>query len=404
MYLSGSNWKMTKKPRKRANPWRIIVLVALIAVVVYFNQAVVPDIEPPFIPTVTPTENPETYTNRAQALFEEGKLSQSIDAYREAILANPEDSSLYVSLSRVQILADQPEAALENAELALLRNPDNPLGHVMKAWALDFLGDLIGAEVSIKRALSLAEKNPLAHAVYAEILIDNQNYEEASIESLQALELGPNLLETHRARGYVLYWTGNFSEAIREYQSALNINNAIPNLHLMLGYCYYANQENDKAVTSFSQANALNPSDPIPDYEISRIYLLDGIYNKAIQYGDLAAKDAPTDPLMQGNLGILYFRNREYDQALIYLTLAVRGGTTENGDIVEGVPLSYKLRVIEIFSAYGLTLARMNKCEEAVPVFQTMLGQVSDNDIAVINANEGLAICTENLVEITPTP
>ena len=73
-------------------------------------------------------------------------------------------------------------------------------------------------------------------------------------------------------------------------------------------------------------------------------------------------------------------------------------------DIVEGVPLSYRPRVIEIFSAYGLTLARMNNCEEAIPVFQTMLGQVSDNEIAVINANEGLSICTENLVEITPTP
>jgi tetratricopeptide (TPR) repeat protein len=201
-----------------------------------------------------------------------------------------------------------------------------------------------------------------------------------------------------------LYWTGNFSEAIREYQSALNINNAIPNLHLMLGYCYYANQEYDKAVTSFSQANALNPADPTPDFEISRIYLLDGIYNKAIQYGELAVRDAPTDPLMHGNLGVLYFRNLEYNQALIYLTLAVRGGTTENGDIVEGVPLSYKTRVIEIFSAYGITLARMNKCEEAVPIFQTMLSQVSENDIAVINANEGLSICTENLTEITPTP
>jgi hypothetical protein len=71
---------------------------------------------------------------------------------------------------------------------------------------------------------------------------------------------------------------------------------------------------------------------------------------------------------------------------------------------VEGVPLSYKPRVIEIFSAYGLTLARTNKCEEAVPVFQTMLSQVSEDEIAVINANEGLSICTANLEDITPTP
>jgi tetratricopeptide (TPR) repeat protein len=388
MYLNGRNVKLNKKPRKRANPWRIIFLLVIIGGIIYFNQRVVPEIDPPFIPTVTPTLNPEIFINRAETLFKEGKLSQSIEAYRDAILANPEDSSLYVSLARVQILSGNPEAALENAELALLRSPDNPLAHAMKAWALDFIGDIIAAEISIERALSLAEKNPLAHAIYAEILIDSQEFEAAISESLLALELGPNLLETHRARGYVLYWTGNYSEAIREYQSALNINNAIPNLHLMLGYCYYANQENDKAVTSFSQANALNPTDPIPDYEISRIYLLDGIYNK--------------DPLMVGNLGVLHFRNRSYDLALKYLSLAVRGGTTDEGDIVKGAPLSYKPKVIEIFSAYGLTLARLNMCDEAVAVFQTMLSQVAEDEIAVINANEGLSICAASIGNSEP--
>lgn len=196
---------MTKKPRKRANPWRIITLLVLIGGIIYFNQRVVPEIEPPFIPTVTPTLNPEIFVNQAQTLFDEGKLSQSIEAYKDAILANPEDSSLYVSLARVQILAGDPEAALENAELALLRSPDNPLAHAMKAWALDFTGDIIAAEISIERALSLAERNPVARAIYAEILIDSQDFEEASTQSLLALELGPNLLETHRARGYVLY-------------------------------------------------------------------------------------------------------------------------------------------------------------------------------------------------------
>lgn len=167
----------------------------------------------------------------------------------------------------------------------------------------------------------------------------------------------------------------------------------------MLGYCYYANQENDKAVTSFSQAKALNPSDPIPDYEISRIYLLDGIYNRAVQYAELAVKSAPEDPLMQGNLGVMHFRNRSNELALKYLSLAVRGGTTDTGEIVEGVPLSYKPKVIELFSAYGLTLARLNMCDEAVPVFQTMLSQVANDEIAVINANEGLSICAASITD-----
>lgn len=120
MYLNGSSWKMTKKPRKRSRPWRIILLLALIAGVVYFNQTVVPVTDPLFIPTPTPTVNPKSYKTRAQTLYNEGKLNQAVEAYKDAIRAAPEDSSLYVELARIQILAGKPEPALENAELALL--------------------------------------------------------------------------------------------------------------------------------------------------------------------------------------------------------------------------------------------------------------------------------------------
>lgn len=395
---------MSKKPRSRSRPWRIIILLLLIAGVVYFNQTVVPVTDPLFIPTPTPTINPESFKTKAESLYQEGKLNQAISAYKDAIRAAPEDSSLYVELARIQILAGDPESALENAELALLRNPENPLAYAMKAWAEDFLGQVLEAEATIERALELASQNALVRAVYAEILIDNQKYEQASTESLKALELGPDLLETHRARGYVLYWTGNYSEAIREYQRARNINNAIPNLHLMLGYSFFADNQNDQAVSAFSQANALDPTNPVPDYEISRIYLLDGVYNKAIQYASLAVQDDPEDPLYQGNLGVLYARNREYEKALQHLRLAVQGGETAEGDIVEGLPLSYKPRVIEIYSSYGLTLARTDRCDQAVPIFQTMLSQVAENEIAVINANEGLNICQQNLDNSTPEP
>jgi len=132
--------------------------------------------------------------------------------------------------------------------------------------------------------------------------------------------------------------------------------------------------------------------------------LLQGLYNKAIQYAELSVEDAPSDAMMHGNLGVLYARNGEFTKALQHLELAVRGGTTENNEVVEGIPLSYKPRVIEIFSSYSLTLARTDQCEQAVPIFQTMLSQVGENEIAVANANEGLKICQESLEKSTPAP
>ena len=188
--------------------------------------------------------------------------------------------------------------------------------------------------------------------------------------------------------------------AINEYKAALAINDKIPNLHLMIGYIHAALGEYDLSVESFNQANALNPQDPVPDYEASRIYFTIGEYARAVQYAEQAVNDDPANPGFHGNLGVMYSKNNERKAAIDHLALAVHGGTTEDGNIVEGLPLSYELRTIEIYSTYGLTLARENKCGEAIPIFQAILSVVPDNDIAVYNAETGLEMCQENLEEI----
>ncbi|HEY61087.1 MAG TPA: tetratricopeptide repeat protein [Anaerolineae bacterium] len=397
---------MTKKRRKRSSLWRILFLLILIAGFIYLNRVVVPATPPLFIDTPTPTRNPESYTNEAKAYYEDGKLLQAIDAYKQAIQAQPEDASLYIELARVQIFAGHYEDAQESAELGLLMNPDNPMGYAMRAWALDFQGDLLNAEASIKRALELDSNNAVAHAIYAEILIDKGDYDfidDAIQESRTAESLDPDSLEVHRARGYVLYWTSNYEEAIKEYKVALSINGKIPNLYLMLGYCYYAVNEYDQAVESFNQANALNPSDPTPDYEISRVYFTEGEYSRAAEYAEEAVKDDPTNPRFHGNLGVALAKAGSPNDAIDELALAIKGGVTSDGKIVKGTPLDYNVRTIEFYSTYGLTLARQNRCNEAVPIFQAMLSVVPNDDLATYNAQEGLKLCQENL-DATPSP
>ena len=84
MYLRGSQWSMKKK-RKRSNPLLVIFLLLLVAGAVYVNQVIVPDVPPLFIPTPTPTRDPESYVSEAKALFNEGKLTQAIASYEQAL-------------------------------------------------------------------------------------------------------------------------------------------------------------------------------------------------------------------------------------------------------------------------------------------------------------------------------
>jgi tetratricopeptide (TPR) repeat protein len=410
MYLKGSKWSMNRR-RKRPNWFRITFLVLLIAAGIYLDRVIIPTVPQPFVPTATPTRDPESYVVEAEALFNEGKLLQSIDTYTGAIQQRPDDPTLFISRARAQIYAGQYADAQTSAEDALLLNPNNSMAHVMRAWALDFQGDYLAAESAIKRALELDPENALAHAVNVEILIDSyflgtgtfEGLELAVEESKVAQNLAPNSLETHRARGLILEATGNYEEAIREFEAALAINPNIAILHLSLGTNYRVLSIYDKAVEEFTRANALNPSDPTPDLYISRTYAAVGEYAKATQYAETAVTDNPTDANLRGNLGVMYYRNLEWPKAVEQLKIVVAGGATEDNQPIEPIPLANDTRIAEYYYTYGLVLARLNRCGEALQIAQQIQARIPTDEIAVANAQEMVNICQQNLAA-TPTP
>ncbi len=397
--------------RKRFNWFRIAILLLLIAAGIYLDRVIIPAVPQPFVPTATPTRDPESYTVEADAYFNEGKLIQAIDTYSEAILLRPDDPTLFISMSRVQVYAGRYEDAQRSAADALLLNPNNSMAHVMLAWALDFQGDFLAAESSIKRALELDPNNAMAHAIYVEILIDSylggtgtfEGIEKAAEESKVALDLAPNTLESHRARGYVLEATANYEEAIREYQAAITTNPNIADLHLALGRNYRVLGVYDKAVEEFTRANALNPSDPTPDLYISRTYATIGEYAKAAQYAETAVNDNPEDANLRGNWGVMLYRNFQWPESIEQLKLVVAGGATEDNQPIEPIALVNDTRIAEYYFTYGLVLARLNRCGEALQIAQQIQARVPADEIAVANADEINKICEQNLA-VPPTP
>jgi len=234
---------------------------------------VVTNVDPLGVPSPTPTISAETLSDQGDELFKQGKLVPAIDAYNQAIVSQPDNPALHITLARTLAFAGKYKEAQTAAEDALLLNPNNSMAHAVRAWALNFQGQYAEAESSITRALELDPNNALAHAYYVEILVDSyysglgdfDGVEKAIEESKVAQSLGPDLLETHRARGYILEATGNYEEAIREYDQAISINPNISDLYLAIGRNYRILGIYDKAVDAFTRADALNPEDPNHD-------------------------------------------------------------------------------------------------------------------------------------------
>ncbi|MCW5888739.1 MAG: hypothetical protein KIT07_11535, partial [Anaerolineales bacterium] len=116
-------------------------------------------------------------------------------------------------------------------------------------------------------------------------------------------------------------------------------------------------------------------------------------FGRAVQAMLQAASEDPGNPIRHGNLGVAYYRNRQSVEAIDAFTLAIRGGMTETGVPVQGLPLQYG-QVATFYYMYGLSLAREGRCAEALPISQALIAAVPDDLIAVSNAEEMVAICS----------
>ena len=401
MYLpKSSRWSMTRR-RRRPNifGWAIFGLVLLFGY--YLNQVYLPSQPNPFEATPTPTRSPESLETEAQALYQQGKLLQAIEAYEQAVKSSPQDPSLYIALARIQVFAGQAREAQANAENAILLSPNNSMAHAVRGWALDFQeGKNSDAEEEINKAIQLDPNNAVAYAYLTEILIDSglfDNVEPAAEASRKALNLDPNLLETRRARAYILEATANYEEAIQYYKSAIEINPNLSMLHMELGRNLRFVQVYDDAIKEFTLANTLDPGNPEPDYLISRTYATIGEYEKALQYAETAVKDDATEPRYRGNYGVMFYRNFKYAEAVEQLSLAVNGGKTEDSFPIQPLALNDDPRIAEYYFTYGLGLARTNQCGQALPIAQTLQSKFPEDEIIMEAATSIIQICEENL-------
>lgn len=403
MYLKGSNWSMNRR-RQSYNPWRIIILLALIGVFVYINQVVIPVTPPLFIPTPTPTRDPETYISEARALADQARYVQAVDAYKLAVQTNAQNPIPFIELARIQIYIGQYEEAEVNAANALLLSPNNSMAYALRGWALGMAGRYAEGIAALDSAIELDPNNAVAYAYLSEILIrqkqanlgDLNTLDRAIEASRKAEALAPESLETLRARGFVLFDTANYQEALEKFEKAVEINPNLFDLYLALGLSYRNTGDNGKAIQAFNKASTLNPTDPLSYTYISRTYLNEGELNRAIQFAQKAVEYDPEDPFLHGNLGYILFRNKQYLDAEPELRLAIQGGMTATGVEVKGMPLDYG-RVAEFYAKFTITLARLNKCDEVVQLAQIIQLGIANDENAVYDANFALDICKENL-------
>ena len=385
--------KFTFKKKKRDRYGRITIYLVLILVGLYIiRQRQTEVISAPFVPTPTATRSALSFVQEAEAYFSSGKISEAIESYKLATIADTTIPDYWIELARLQVYDNNPSQALVSADAAIALDEENSMGHAVRALALDWLQEFDDATMSAVRAIQLDGKNALAHAYYAEILTDTGRYAQAGDEARLAISLNPNSMDVHRVYGQFLESVGAYEDAIIEYQTAATINPNIALLYIRLGLNYRVLGDYDTAIEYFQRASSLDPNDVGPYLSISRTYYQTGEYGRSTQYLERALELEPWNADIYGRLGLVEFKSLNYESAIINLGCAVEGCThPATNTEINGLPISSL--TLEYYYTYGSVLSAYLDCDHAMQIMNKVSAYAPNDEIIQGIVQENKNIC-----------
>ena len=407
------------------------------------------EIQPLFQPTPTPTRTANSYVMEGEAQFKAGSLGGAIAAYQQAVAVEPNNSSAWAELARIQTYSssllstnedryERLTEARESIEQATTIDPDNAEVQAVRSFVLDWYASnplvppnesqsaLNDAEAAAIRALQLDNENALALAFLAEILVDQQKWAQAEETIKQAVAIESDSMDIQRVYGYVLESLGQYRLAIEKYREAVKIHPNLTFLYIFIGRNFRSLEVHNRALEEFEKAAMINEQlgvqDPVPFVEIAKTYSRDGEFFIAALNAEKALRINPYNPNTYGQLGIIYTKARNFEGAQPVLKCAVRGCTADENQVaqellgegvpVEGMPLTSGT-VAFYYAQYGSVLSALsrpnqNYCQEALQVLSEVRASYPEDPTFNQIIDENIAICElvdqRSAPQSTPSP
>lgn len=156
---------------------------------------------------------------------------------------------------------------------------------VEKGWSKLSLGDPVGADVALRRALELAPGSNEAETLLGWAQMMQPQYDAALATLQRVLARDPTHALAHTNVGYICLRQGLYGEAIEHLSRVIRLDldrKATLYAHLYLGMVYREREMFDDAETFFRKALELGPNLLQSWYELGRVYWFEGRRDDAI--------------------------------------------------------------------------------------------------------------------------
>ena len=210
------------------------------------------------------------HSNLGGTLFAQGKLTEAIAAYREAIRLEPDDTKAHYNLGLALHAQGKLTAAIADYREAIRLKPDFAEAHNSLAFALWNQGTRAEAVVEYREAIRLKPDFARAHNNLASALLEQGEPAAAIAEFGEAIRLTPDDASDHYNLGRALSSHGKTAEAVAAYRDAIRHQPSHAEAHCNLGLLLQEQGKYREALAELTQGHELGSKRPGWRYQSER--------------------------------------------------------------------------------------------------------------------------------------
>ena len=277
--------------------------------------------------------NPEAagaHLNLAQALIDEGRLEEAVQAGMIAVEQRPDSYDAHINLAIALGELERYDDSERHLRRAVEIAPTESEPHANLAVLLSRRNELDEAEHHLRRAIELAPRDLGQQRNLAALLVlqgGTAPLEEAIALYDQLLAQGYGDFATHRTKGDILMRLGRYDEAMTAWQQALAQGpppNAAFALHVSMGRAEWAESSNaDATAPHYERALAIAPQHASTLGDLASLRIVQERYEDAQAVFQQAIEQAPDNARFHAGRGYALYRLGQADAAIESLERAL---------------------------------------------------------------------------------
>jgi tetratricopeptide (TPR) repeat protein len=301
------------------------IVLAMFAILTWRQCAIYADTQTLWRDTLA--KNPAAWlahNNLGIVLRDQGKISEAIAQYEEALRFNPDydlaHNNLGVALKDMGKLDD----AMEQYQQALRISPNFPNAYYNLGVAQEILGRNNDAIGNYEHALRLDPDFFEPHYALGGLLLQIGRIQEAVEHYSKAVNIQPDSAKAHDKLAMALTQQGNLEEAIKQWDEVLRIEPDNFGAHYNLGFVLEKSGKDDAAIGQYEEAIRLKPDFFQPHYNLGGILLRLGEIQEAVEHYNEAVNIQPDSAEAHSNLALALWQAGQLREAIKHWELALR--------------------------------------------------------------------------------